>query len=346
MAPRLLAAALVVLALFAALSVAPCAADEVVFTDGTRQEGCKVTEETYGVVAYTLSVGAGDGVRQQRRASEVRQVVYEKAPAALQRGLSLLGRGELEAALEAFVEAQSAGAARHRQHAYAHAARLQLALGDPAAARATWEALLAALPTTRFAVEARLGVARCLTAAGDLPAARRALATAEAELLGLQLRTEAGPGLELERARLLLAAKDWRAAVEAHRRLAAGASEPALQAEARAGLAEALLGAGDRAGALAELRALVARADELDDGLAGRVWLALGDCQRDGGAPREAALAYLRVALLDRTPRAARACFEAARLVEQAPALGGKERAQALRAELAARWPTSEWAAR
>lgn len=340
-APRC-AIPLVVLALACA---APCAADEVVFTDGTRQRDCKVTEETYGVVAYTLSVGAGDGVRQQRAAREVREVIYEKTPAALGRGLALLGRGELEAALEALVEAQSAGAARHRQHAFALAARLQLTLGDPASARATWEALLGAVPTTRFVVEARVGVARCLTLAGDLPAARKALATAEAELRALQLLEEASLPLELERARLHAAARDWKAATEAYRRLVSGASaRPALQAEARVGLAEALLASGERARALTELRTVVARADELEEGLASRAWLALGDCQRDGGAPREAALSYLRVAVLDRSPRAARACFEAARLLEKEPALGGAERARALRDELASRWPTSEWA--
>jgi tetratricopeptide (TPR) repeat protein len=344
MAPRILATTLVVLALAAGVSVAPCAADEVLFTDGTRERGCQVTEETYGVVAYR--VGGGDGVRQQRPASEVREVVYEKAPAALRRGLSLLAEGQPEAALEAFVEARSTGAARHRQHAYAQAARCQLALGDPAGARATWEALLAAVPTTRFVVEARLGVARCLTLAGDLPAARKALATAEAELLGLQLRTEAGPGLELERARLLSAALDWPRAIEAHGRVVAGASaQPALLAEARVGLAEALLASGDRVRAQAELRPVVARADELDDALAARAFLALGDCQRQA-APREAALSYLRVAILGRTPYAARACFEAARLVESTPGLGGPGRASELRELLATRWPKSEWATR
>jgi len=343
MAPRILALSLVTLA----LACPPCAADEVVFTDGTRQSDCKVTEETYGVVVYTLSVGAGDGVRQQRKASEVREVVYERTPSALGRGLSLLGRGEPEAALEALVEAQSAGAARHRQHAYAQAARLQLALGDPAGAQATWEALLAALPTTRFVVEARVGIARCLTLAGDLPAARKALAAAEAELRGLQLLEEAALPLELERARLHAAARDWRPAIEAYRRLVSGSStRPALQAEARVGLGEALLASGDRTRALAELRTVVARADDLEEGLASRAWMALGDCQRDGGAPREAALAYLRVAVLDRTPRAARACYEAARLLEEEPTLGGPDRAAALRGELAARWPTSEWATR
>jgi thioredoxin-like negative regulator of GroEL len=347
MAPRILATSLVVLALAAVVSVAPCAADEVVFTDGTRQPDCKVTEETYGVVAYTLSVGAGDGVRQQRPAREVREVIYEKTPAALGRGLSLLGRGELEAALEAFVEAQSAGAARHRQHAFARAARLQLSLGDLAGARATWDALLAALPTTRFVVEARLGVVRCLTLAGDLPAAKKALATAEAELRGLALLEEASLPLELERARLHAAGGDAKAAVEAYRRLVSGSSaRPAIQAEARVGLAEALSASGERARALTELRTVVARADDLEEGLASRAWMALGDCQRDGGASREAALSYLRVAVLDRSPRAARACFEAARLVEKEPALGGAERARALRDELTARWPTSEWATR
>lgn len=346
MAPRLLAAALVVLAL-AGVSVEPCAADELVFADGTRQRGCQVTEETYGVVAYTLRARAGDAVRQERPAREVREVIYERTPAALGRGLALLRDGELEVALEAFVEAQSAGAARHRQHAYAQAARLQLALGDPAGARATWEAMLAALPTTRFVIEARVGVVRCLTLQGDLAVARSALATAEAELRGLQLGEEASLPLDLERARLLAAAGDVKAALEAYRRLVSGSSSlPALQAEARVGLAEALAASGERARALAELRTVVARADDLEEGLASRAWMALGDCQRDGGAPREAALSYLRVAVLDRSPRAARACFEAARLVEAQPALGGPPRARALRDELAARWPTSEWATR
>ena len=82
-------------------------ADEVVFTDGSRQTGCTVTEETHQVVAYTIPIaGQSSGVRQQRKASEVREVIYDDPPAALRRGIALLEYGEQERALQAFQEAR------------------------------------------------------------------------------------------------------------------------------------------------------------------------------------------------------------------------------------------------
>ncbi len=321
-------------------------ADEVVFTDGTRQTGCIVTEETHQVVVYTIPLaGQSNGVRQQRKASEVREVVYEEPPAALRRGLAHLEYGDQERALEAFQEAQAAGPARLRQHAFAHAARCQLALGDGAGAKATLEALLKAVPSTRFLAEARLGLVRAQVLAGDLAGARAALAAAEQELRSKQLGVAATVGLELERARLASAARDWDKAAEGYRKVASDRATPDdLKLRARVGLAEALASDGDLKAAGAELAPVIRRADELPDPVAARAFAGLGDVRRAEGARQQAALAYLRAFVFGHTDGAARAGHEAAKLIEADPALGGKERAAEVRDELASRWPRSEWA--
>lgn len=321
-------------------------ADEVVFADGTRQTGCVVTEETHAVVAYTIPLaGQSSGVRQQRKASEVREVIYEEPPAALRRGLALLEYGEQERALEAFQEAQAAGPARLRQHAFAHAARCQLALGDGAGARATLEALLKAVPSTRFLAEARLGLVRAHVLAGDLTGARAALTAAEQELRAKQLGAAATVGLELERARLSSAAKDWDKAAEGYRRVTSDRSSPEeLKLRARVGLAEALAQGGDLKAAGAELAPAIRKADELADPVAARAFAVLGDVRKAEGQRRQAALAYLRAFVFGHTDGAARAGHEAAKLIEADPELGGKDRADEIRYELASRWPRSEWA--
>lgn len=321
-------------------------ADEVVFVDGTRQTDCTVTEETHQLVAYTIPIpGRTSGVRQVRKAAEVREVIYDDVPSALARGLALLEWGEQELALEAFQDAQGAGPARIRQHAFAHAARCQLALGDGPGARATLEALLAAVPTTRFLVEARLGLVRAHVLADDLAGARAALAAAEQELRAKQLGPAAQPGLELERARLSSAAKEWGKAAEGYRRVVADRSTRAeLRLRARVGLAEALAGSGDLKAAGDELAPAIRSADDLPDAVAARAFAVLGDVRRAEGQTRQAALAYLRAFVFGRTEVAARAGHEAARLLEADPELGGKRRADEVRQELRARWPSSEWA--
>jgi len=119
-----------------------------------------------------------------------------------------------------------------------------------------------------------------------------------------------------------------------------------LRLRARVGLAEALAGDGDLKAAGNELSPALRSADDLPDPVAARAFAVLGDVRKAEGQRRQAALAYLRAFVFGHTDGAARAGYEAAKLLEADPELGGKDRAAEVRRELAARWPMSEWARR
>jgi hypothetical protein len=140
------------------------------------------------------------------------------------------------------------------------------------------------------------------------------------------------------------AADDWRAARASYERVVSGAaSAPDLLVEGQVGLAEALSRTGDATRAASIARDALAP-DTLPDPLAARAWMVVADDHRDSHRPREAFFAYLRVVTLyGEAPEAARACFEAARLVRGLAAEGGAARAKELAAELHRRFPGSEW---
>lgn len=338
--------ALFLLAL-ASVVCASASADEIRFVDGTTQKDCTVTEETFNTVVFTIKAGDSD-IKQQRPAREVESISYSKQPANLTQGKALLNNGDYDGALSALTAAQKEGPAWSKQHAFFFAAECQLAKGDGAAAFATYEQLLTQYPNTRFRAEARLGQVRAQVMKKDLNGAKSALTAAEGDIKEKQLGPIFEMKAKLEGARLAAAAADWKGAMEKFGAVAtAAASFPAVVAEAKVGLAQALAETGDHGRAANELRPVLA-ADTLPDHLAAKAYLVLGDCHKKANKPRDAALAYLRVVVLygGMPNEAPRAYWEAAKLIKTQPELGGDKRAADLIDELKNRYPRSEWASK
>lgn len=327
-----------------ALALSTSRADEIIFTDGTTQEGCEVTDETITTVSFKIPVSDGKFIRQSRPTKEVREVIRSNMPGTLTNGRSLLEAGDHDAAIAQLNQAARSNEDWVKQRAALWLGECYLGKGDGPRAQQAFEGLLEQFPTTRLLAEARLGIVRALLARRDASGARTALQRAQEEIRSKQL----GPYWELkarlEGARIGVAAGDWRAALTAFNEVVAGAtSYPDLLLEARVGQAQALSETGDAARALTAAQEALAP-DTLPDHLAARAWMVVGDCHRKADRKRDAFFAYLRVVVLYSTvPEAPRACWESASCVKTLEAEGGAARAKELTDELKRRWPQSEW---
>jgi hypothetical protein len=207
---------------------------------------------------------------------------------------------------------------------FREAEALRLA-GEPGKALAAYDELLRTDPGTRFRAQAVIGRARCLAAAGERAAARKALRDLEDEIAAKRADARCADEASELLADLFEADGEVAPALERWRRLAAAAADPVAAARAKIEVERLTVAAEPSkcGAAVARLQALIAaeyaRPGPLRSPVVAAAYLAEGDVEARRLEWKPALLAYLRVAV---EPE-----FAAVASAERARAIAGAIRA-------------------
>lgn len=335
------------LAAAAALLQAPALADEIRFVDGSSQKVEEISEESYDVVKAKVA-----GTPQTYQTERILEVVHDAFPPAYEDAQKAEKRLDYVAAAAGYARvAESARAGDWvKQYALFHAAECLRHADDLQGARAAYDRLLKEFPKSRFYPHAKLGLGLVDLATGKAGDARKAFKALEdevgskrlGEVFRLEAQLHAAQAFEAEGNDGEAQALYGKVAKDAVRRkeLARVAYDARVRELAMVGKSNP-----DRA-----VKDLLETVDKTDCPPAARAlgYNVLGDCYTKLNKPKQALLAYLRVAL-DRelkqvSTEVPRALYSAAKAFEQTKGPDWKERAESLRKELRESFPSSPWA--
>jgi len=345
------AAAAVAAAAAAAVPVAfvgaPGHADEIRFVDGAAQKVEEIVEESYDVVKAKVA-----GTPQTYQTERILEIVHDVFPPGYEDAQKSERRLDYAGAAAGYVRV--AESARQgdwvKQYALFRAAECLRLANDLAGARAAYDRLLKEFPKSRFYPHARLGLGLVDLASGRAADARKAFKALEdevgskrlGEIFRLEAQLYAAQAFEAEGNDAEAQSLYGKVARDASRRkeLARVAYEARVRELAVAGRSNPERAAKD----------LVETVDRSDCPAAARAlaYNVLGDCYTKMNKPKQALLAYLRVALDKELKQVGaevpRALYCAARAFEQTKGPDWKERAESLRKELRESFPSSPWA--
>ena len=289
-AARCLLASLVV----SGVAFAQAGRDTVRLTDGTTVTGKIKTDDLTGV-----TITLANGKASTHAAKTIASIEY--GVPELQNAISELSQGDPATALQKFeklAQDQKLGPPVRQVILFDLAYALQRS-GKNAEAVTAYQKVVEEFPRTRFFTGIADGLYACLVGK-DNTGAQSAL-----EKLGASARSAGADAaqlatIEVRRARVFEASKEWGKARSAYEAARSASIGPAAEAELQLGIARCLVGEGKAADADNIFRALVGNKDASRQVLAG-AWNGIGDqLQEEGKKSKssdrllEALFAYLR----------------------------------------------------
>lgn len=215
------------------LAIPVFAGDIIVLKNGKRidNESVEVTGETLKEITYTIKV-SGKKTDMKQKASEVERVDYSDAPSTYKKGISFQSQGKYDSAIEQYTQAMQEKKVRNwiKQYASLYIGQCYLALGETnksnfKEAVKTFEGLLREFPSTRFILEATIGLGDAYAGSGNYAKAEETynqlVKLVRAENFDKEWELQG----ELKKCRIFELQEDYNRAIQAYNSLASSASK-------------------------------------------------------------------------------------------------------------------------